>query len=260
MFNKVSRIHIKTLMLTVIISCFVLIPKVMAMSFEEVVALKPYGVLAFFFGVGSALMRFAQRRFAKIKRGFDIFMAMAGLVITAPVIFISSILIKIISPQGSVFYTQNRVGKGGRIFKIYKLRTMKPDAEKETGAVWSHEEEGDPRVIPVIGNFLRKTHIDEIPQFFNVLKRDMSIVGPRPERPEIVAKLKKNVFEYEKRLSVRPGITGLAQIRHRYDKTLADVKKKVKLDLLYIRRMCLFAELSILLRTVIVVLKGKAIG
>ncbi len=260
MFNKVSRIHIKTLILGVMLSLFLVIPKVMAMSLEEVIALKPYGVVAFFFGMVGAFIRFAQTRFLKIKRGFDIFMAAVGLVITAPVILIYAILIKIVSPKGPVFYSQNRVGKGGRIFKIYKLRTMKPDAEKDTGAVWAEEDEGDPRVIRFIGEFLRKSHIDEMPQFFNVLKGDMSVVGPRPERPEIVAKLNKNVFEYEKRLLVRPGITGLAQIRQRYDKTLADVRKKVMLDLLYIRRMCLFAELSILLRTVLVVLTGKALG
>ncbi len=257
--NKIAKVNIKILGTAVVVYSLLVIPKVMAMSVEEVVALQPYGLFAFLLGAGSAFLRFAQRQFPKTKRGFDIVMASLGILVTFPLVGIFAVLIKVFSPKGPVFYTQSRVGMHGKLFKILKLRSMKPDAEKGTGAVWANED-NDPRVIPVIGNFLRKSHIDEIPQFINVLMGDMSVVGPRPERPEIVKDLKKKVFQYEKRLNVRPGITGLAQIRHRYDKTLNDVKKKVKLDLLYIRKMCLIGELRILFMTLVVVCKGKVIG
>ncbi|MCG2711912.1 MAG: sugar transferase [Candidatus Omnitrophica bacterium] len=257
--NNIAKINIKILGIALIVYSFLVIHKVMAMSVEEAAVLQPYGMLAFLLGAGSAFLRFAQRQFPRMKRGFDIVLASLGVVVTFPLVAISALLIKLFSPQGPVFYTQTRVGMNGKIFEIYKLRSMKPDAEKGTGAVWA-DEDNDPRVIPVIGNFLRKSHIDEIPQFINVLMGDMSVVGPRPERPEIVSELKVKVFQYEKRLNVRPGITGLAQIRHRYDKTLTDVKKKVKLDLLYIRKMCLIGELRILFLTVLVVIKGKVIG
>ncbi|MFH1459042.1 MAG: sugar transferase [Candidatus Omnitrophota bacterium] len=258
-FNDFAKINIRILTIAVIMFSLLVIPKVMAMSLEEVIDLKPYGFFAFLFGIGSSMLRFAQTKFKKIKRVFDIIIALAALIVTSPLLLVSSLLIKWFSPEGQIFYTQKRVGKDGKVFEIYKLRSMKPDAEKTTGAVWANED-NDPRVIPVIGNFLRQSHIDEIPQFFNVLIGDMSVVGPRPERPEIVADLKHKIREYEKRLYVRPGITGLAQIRNRYDKTLSDVKKKVKLDLMYIRKMCLFGEISILLRTFVVIFKGKVIS
>lgn len=258
-FNNIAKVNIKILGTAVVVYSLLAIPKVMAMSVEQVAALQPYGMFAFLVGVGSAFLRYAQRQFPKIKRGFDIVVAGIAMIITLPLVGFFASLIKVFSSNGPVFYTQNRVGKDGKIFKIFKLRSMKPDAELKSGAVWA-DEENDSRVIPVIGKFLRKSHIDEIPQFINVLMGDMSVVGPRPERPEIVKDLKVKVFQYEKRLNVRPGITGLAQIRHRYDKTLNDVRKKVKLDLLYIKKMCLIGELRILFLTLIVVFKGKAIG
>ncbi|MBI4846014.1 MAG: sugar transferase [Candidatus Omnitrophica bacterium] len=229
------------------------------MSFPESIAAEPLGLVALWVGISGAIVQFAQSKFVKLKRIFDIVVSLSALALTFPVVLACAIFIKIFSPKGHIFYTQNRVGKDGKIFKIFKLRSMIPDAEKSSGAVWSNEE-ADPRIIPFVGTFLRKTHIDEVPQFLNVLFGDMSVVGPRPERPEIVKVLMVKIPEYEKRLNVKPGITGLAQIRHRYDKTLLDVKKKVKLDLLYIRRMCLFGELSILLRTLIVVFRGKALS
>ncbi|MFH1092809.1 MAG: sugar transferase [Candidatus Omnitrophota bacterium] len=259
LFRKVAKVNIKIMGVAVIVYSLLVIPKVMAMSAEQITALEPYGILAVLLGAGSAVLRYAQRQFSKMKRGFDIVMASVGIVLTFPLVAVSALLIKVFSPHGSIFYTQTRVGMNGRIFKIYKLRSMIPDAEKTTGAVWANEDY-DPRVIPVIGDFIRKSHIDEIPQFINVLKGEMSVVGPRPERPEIVEGLKKKVLQYEKRLDVRPGITGLAQIRHRYDKTLNDVRKKVKLDLLYIRKMCLLGELRILFMTFLVVFKGKVLN
>ena len=131
---------------------------------------------------------------------------------------------------------------------------MKVDAEKETGPVWAQED--DPRLIR-FGKIIRKLHLDELPQFFNVLKGNMSIVGPRPERPIFVKELSKEIKEYKKRLHVKPGITGLAQIRHKYDETIEDVKKKIKFDLLYIRKMCLMVDIRILLQTIIVAALGK---
>lgn len=199
------------------------------------------------------MVRFARRRFREFKRMSDIIVGSLGAVIAAPVIALTGIFIKIVSP-GPVFFRQERVGCGGRIFNIYKLRTMRVDAEKETGPVWA--EEDDPRLIK-FGKVIRKLHIDELPQLFNVLRGEMSIVGPRPERPYFVDKLSREVKGYNGRLDVKPGITGLAQIRHKYDETIEDVKKKIKLDLLYIRKMCFWVDVRILLQTIIVAALGK---
>ncbi|MCM8782509.1 MAG: sugar transferase [Candidatus Omnitrophica bacterium] len=204
-------------------------------------------------GIGAMIVRFAQKSFEKFKRILDCFLAVLGLTITSPILALAGILIKLNS-KGPVIYQQERVGKQGEIFKIYKLRTMRLDAEKDIGAVWAKE--NDPRITSV-GRILRKTHIDEIPQLFNVLKGEMSIVGPRPERPEIVRDLKKLIADYEKRLVVRPGITGLAQVYHKYDESIADVRKKIKYDLLYIKRMCWLVEVKILAQTFVVALTGK---
>lgn len=199
------------------------------------------------------MTQFARSHFREFKRIFDNIIAGIGVVFAAPVILFTAIIIKIVSP-GPVFYKQERVGWGGKIFYIYKLRTMRVDAEKLTGPTWAKED--DPRLIK-FGKIIRKTHIDELPQLYNVLKGDMSIVGPRPERPVFVEKLSREVVDYQKRLKVRPGITGLAQVWHRYDETIADVRKKVKYDLLYIREMCLMVDIRILLRTVIVAALGR---
>lgn len=257
--NKIAKVHFKTLIAAMLVCMLLIIPRVMAMSSEEIAVFNPYGIIAVFVGMGSAIVHFLRGRFASLKRGFDVIVAVLALVVTSPLLVLFGVLIKLFSPAGPVLYMQQRVGKDGEVFKIYKLRSMIPDAEKGTGAVWCAGDE-DPRMIPYVGSFLRKTHIDEIPQFFNVLMGDMSVVGPRPERPEIVESLKLQIPEYEKRLTVKPGITGLAQIYHCYDRTLRDVKKKVKLDLLYIRKMCLLSEISILLKTFVVVFKGKILG
>jgi lipopolysaccharide/colanic/teichoic acid biosynthesis glycosyltransferase len=196
---------------------------------------------------------FARRHFREFKRIFDNVIAGAGIVLATPVILFTAIIIKIVSP-GPVFYKQERVGWGGKTFYIYKLRTMRIDAEKGTGPMWAKED--DPRLIR-FGRIIRKMHIDELPQFYNVLRGDMSVVGPRPERPVFVEKLSKEVVDYQKRIQVRPGITGLAQVWHRYDETIKDVRKKVKYDLLYIREMCVMVDLRILLRTVVVAALGK---
>ncbi len=204
-------------------------------------------------GISGFVVRFARRRFEEFKRLADIVLSILGLFMLSPIIALAATLIKINS-SGPVVYRQNRMGKGGRIFRIYKLRTMYQDAEKHSGAVWARE--NDPRITSV-GRMLRKTHMDEILQLLNVLRGEMSIVGPRPERPELVRDLKTVICDYEKRLQVKPGITGMAQVWHKYDETIQDVKKKIKYDLLYIRKMCLLADLRILANTAVVVLTGR---
>lgn len=199
------------------------------------------------------LIRFARKRFREFKRVFDIIVSSFGIVVTSPIIFFTAIWVKVVSP-GPVFFRQERVGYKGRIFSIYKLRTMKLDAEKETGPVWAAE--NDPRLIK-LGKVIRRLHIDELPQLFNVLKGEMSIVGPRPERPVFVEQLSGEIMDYKKRLRVKPGITGLAQIWHKYDETIQDVKKKIKYDLLYIRKMCLLVDLRILFMTIVVSALGR---
>lgn len=204
-------------------------------------------------GLAGWFIRFARKRFHEFKRAFDMIASSLGLVMVSPIIVMTAIVIKTVSP-GPVFFKQERVGWGGKVFDIYKMRTMRVDAEKHTGPVWAKE--NDPRLIK-FGKAIRKLHLDELPQLYNVLKGDMSIVGPRPERPVFVEKLIGEIVDYRKRVNIRPGITGLAQVWHKYDETLKDVKKKVKYDLLYIREMCFMVDLRILLRTVIVCALGK---
>ncbi|MFA3784121.1 sugar transferase [Melioribacteraceae bacterium 4301-Me] len=189
----------------------------------------------------------------KIKRLMDIFLSLAVLLITLPITLITAVAIKIDS-KGPILYAQERMGQGGKIFKIYKFRSMIKDAEKLTGPVWSSKD--DPRITKV-GRFIRKFRIDEIPQMFNILKGDMSFVGPRPERPFFVEKLSKEIPYYKRRLKVRPGITGWAQVKHKYDETIDDVKEKLKYDFFYIENMSLKMDFIIILRTVLVVLFGK---
>lgn len=189
----------------------------------------------------------------KLKRALDIMVSFLILIITLPVIIITSIAIKIDS-KGPVFFRQERCGLNGRLFNIYKFRSMYKDAEKHTGPVWSTKD--DPRVTR-IGKILRKLRIDEIPQMFNVLKGEMSLVGPRPERPFFVEKLSDEIPYYNRRFKVRPGITGWAQVKHKYDESIEDVKIKLRYDLFYIENMSLRMDFKILFRTIFVVLFGK---
>ena len=204
-------------------------------------------------GILGMFISFVRRTYELAKRFFDIVFAIIGLVLSLPLLILAASLIKLTS-MGPIFYHQTRVGKNGCLFNIYKLRTMCTDAEKETGPVWAAM--NDSRLIP-IGRFLRKAHLDEIPQFINVLKGEMSIIGPRPERPVFVEQFKNVIPDYEKRLSVKPGITGLAQVWHKYDETIADVPKKVKYDLLYIKKVCLWTDLRIFFRTIRVMITGE---
>lgn len=214
---------------------------------------EPTTMALFSTGLLGMIISFVRRTYAITKRVIDIILSLTALMLLSPLFLITAILVRLTS-KGPVFYFQDRVGRDGAIFKMYKFRTMRVDAEKGTGAVWARK--NDPRLTP-IGGFLRKAHIDEIPQFVNVLRGEMSVIGPRPERPMFVKKLKAEVVDYEKRLAVKPGITGLAQVWHNYDETIADVRKKVKYDLLYIRKLCLWTDLTILLRTVRVVFTGE---
>ncbi len=188
---------------------------------------------------------FIKKLYRLLKPLLDRIASTIGLLIVSPVIFVAGIVIKLTSP-GPVFYTQERIGKNGRLFKIIKLRTMCVNAESQDGPVWSKK---DDKRITTFGKFLRKTHIDELPQLINVIKGDMSIVGPRPERPFFVSKFKDNIPGYAERLSIKPGITGLAQCYHKYDETIRDVQKKLRYDILYIKRMCWSLDLRIVWQT-----------
>jgi len=183
----------------------------------------------------------------------DLFFSFFGLAVFAPVIFLAAIMIKINS-TGPIIYRQERAGKNGRVFTMYKIRTMIEDAEEGTGPVWAKK--ADVRIVRG-GDFLRKYHIDELPQLFNVLKGDMSLVGPRPERPEIVEHLYRVIPNYYKKMAVKPGITGYAQIRHKYDETIKDVVRKLRYELFYIDKACCTIDIRILLDTIALILSGR---
>jgi lipopolysaccharide/colanic/teichoic acid biosynthesis glycosyltransferase len=200
-------------------------------------------------------------------RAMNVIIAAIALFIALPLLLLIGLAIKLTS-RGPVLYTQERIGLdrrkyssdnghtsrtrdlGGRPFTIYKFRTMQVDAERATGAVWATQ--NDPRITPV-GRFLRQYRLDEIPQLINVLRGEMNIVGPRPERPTIFAELREHITEYPLRQRTKPGITGLAQIYHHYDRSLDDVRTKVRYDLEYIRRRSMGEDLRIMLLTIPVV-------
>jgi len=191
-----------------------------------------------------------------LKSFVDVIGAAALLVLSAPIMAVVALAVKLDSP-GQALFVQERVGRFGRSFRMYKFRTMRHDAEAATGPVWAQAED-DPRVTRV-GRWLRRTHLDELPQLFNVLRGHMSLVGPRPERPCFVSELEQAVPRYDHRLYVRPGMTGLAQVHYRYDQSFADVKKKLRFDLLYVKRMCLMLDVRILAWTLLVVFTGRGI-
>lgn len=179
------------------------------------------------------------------KRIIDIIMAVILLLLTLLFWLLVSLMIKI-EDGGAVIYKQTRIGKDGKAFSLYKFRSMKIGAENETGAVWAEKE--DPRVTK-IGRTLRKLHLDELPQMVNVLRGDISLVGPRPERPEFVSALAKEIPHYDIRQLIRPGFTGWAQIKFRYGRTVMDAREKFEYDLFYLKNRSLILDFGILLKT-----------
>jgi exopolysaccharide biosynthesis polyprenyl glycosylphosphotransferase len=190
-----------------------------------------------------------------VKRSIDIVVSLVGMTLFCVLLPFLVIAIKLDSP-GPVFYRQTRVGKAGRVFELLKLRSMIPDAEGDGKPVWA--DANDSRITRV-GTVLRKTRLDEMPQFYNVLKGDMSLIGPRPERPEFVAELAERIPFYRARLAVRPGLTGWAQTRFSYSSSVEDSIVKLQYDLYYIKHQSLYLDLLIFLRTfgVVVALKGR---
>lgn len=204
-------------------------------------------------GMISIFIGFARAKYCIFKRWFDFLVSGLSLAILSPLFLIIAVLIKIDS-EGPVFFRQDRVGHQGRIFKMWKFRTMRNNAELETGPVWAEDE--DPRITR-IGRFLRNAHLDELPQLINVFRGHMSLIGPRPERPEFVNMIHQHIPEFHHRLGIKPGITGLAQVRYRYGASIKDAARKLKYDLLYIKRMCWVFDFQIIIWTMMRVLTGE---
>ena len=220
---------------------------------------------------GAALENTARKPVEHLERTLNLAIAVTLLVLTFPVWLVIALVIKLTS-RGPVFYNQVRVGidtragssiaqdprrkvdLGGRPFTIYKFRTMAVDAEHSSGPVWATR--ADPRVTPV-GRVLRSLRLDELPQLINVIRGDMNLVGPRPERPTFVVELRREIPEYTRRNRVKPGLTGLAQVNLEYDSCVDTVRAKLEYDLEYIRRQSLLEDLKIMLKTVPVILFRK---
>jgi len=190
-----------------------------------------------------------------VKRVFDLIVSLMLLAATSPIMLITAILIKLES-HGPVFYRQERVGQHGRPFSIFKFRSMRTDAEKDGRPQWARK--NDDRITGV-GRFIRRTRIDELPQVFNVFMGEMSFVGPRPERPYFVADLNRQIPYYGVRHTVKPGITGWAQVRYPYGASIEDALEKLQYDLYYVKNHSLFLDLMILTQTAQVVLLGKGV-
>jgi len=222
------------------------------------------------FALGSDLEVSPRERDEGVSRGLNIAIAMIALIVLSPVMLLIALAIKLTS-KGPVLYSQTRVGVdrrwrfarnserrlydyGGKLFTMYKFRTMRVNAEADGRAVWASK--SDPRVT-FVGRFLRTARLDEIPQLWNVLCGHMNIVGPRPERPAIVAELRRHIPEYQQRQRVKPGITGWAQVNQSYDACIDDVRQKVQFDLEYVRRQSMLEDLRIMSMTVPVILFRK---
>ncbi|MBM4144380.1 MAG: sugar transferase [Lentisphaerae bacterium] len=190
----------------------------------------------------------------RVKRLADIGIGLAACVFFAPIALVAAVLIKLSAPREPVLYFQTRVGQFGRPFRICKFRTMRSGAEAETGPVWSSF--GDPRVTR-LGRILRRFRLDEIPQIVNILKGEMSMVGPRPERPELTEKLAREIPYYAERENVVPGLTGWAQIRYPYGSSVDDAARKLEYDMYYIKHLSFSLDVQIVLSTLRIVLFGK---
>ena len=203
----------------------------------------------FIFSDGFRITNFKKNN----KRIFDIVISFLGLVATAPMMPVIALLIKANSP-GPAFFRQVRVGERDKNFVLSKFRTMNHNAEEDTGAVWAQENDGR---ITKVGRILRTMRLDELPQLYNVLKGDMSLIGPRPERPEFVEKLKEIILYYPERHFVKPGITGWAQVKFSYGASVDDAIEKLRYDLYYVKNFSLILDLLIVLETIKVVIFGK---
>jgi exopolysaccharide biosynthesis polyprenyl glycosylphosphotransferase len=188
-----------------------------------------------------------------LKRILDVLVSASVLILFSPLLALIALAIKLASP-GPVLYAQKRVGRGNRLFTLLKFRSMVADAEARTGPVWADKR--DPRITRT-GRILRPLHLDELPQLINVLKGDMSLVGPRPERPAFVEQFRHTIPLYERRLNVKPGITGWAQVKHKYDESLTDVQDKLRYDLFYLENMSLALDVKIILSTIGVMMMGR---
>ena len=193
-----------------------------------------------------------KKAYDKIKRLLEIFLAITIIALTSPAWLVIAFLIKK-EGKGKVFYKQQRAGKEGKLFWLYKFRTMRPDAEKN-GPEWAKK--NDDRATK-IGKILRKIHLDELPQMLNILKGDISLVGPRPERPEFVKKLEREIPHYQLRHIIKPGFTGWAQIKFRYARTAMDSQEKFQYDLYYLKNRSFFMDLGILLKTFQILFRGE---
>ncbi len=239
-------------------------PQLGRLRFEGVSVLTPLNVAETYGGKAPLnlvdehwLMQASQGFITPVAMRFKRLMDLTIIVIFAlPAIAVAllvALMIKMSSPRQSVLYFQERVGRFGEVFRIFKFRTMKPGAESETGAVWSPDKD---QRITRLGRFFRKYRLDELPQLINVVKGDMSLVGPRPERPEIVEKLAKEIPYYRERENILPGLTGWAQIRYPYGASVEDARAKLEYDLYYLQNLSVALDLRIILRTLRIVLFG----
>lgn len=207
---------------------------------------EPITILGFGAGVMAVGGYLARRFFGVAKEVFDVVVGFVAFILCLPLLGLCAVLIKV-SSRGPVFFRQQRVGRGGVVFEMVKLRTMHADWKGATQPTWT--EENDPRVIPAC-RWMRRTHLDELPQLLNVIKGEMSLIGPRPERPEIVAEIEKACPGFSKRHLVRPGITGLAQVRNGYAASVDSAIQKLRADMEYIEQQKWSNELRILAGTV----------
>jgi sugar transferase (PEP-CTERM system associated) len=197
---------------------------------------------------------FVKSRISRtLKRLVELVLSSLMLILLSPLMLLVLVAIKLDS-GGPILFSQDRVGEYGKIFTLYKFRSMRADAEKESGPVWASED--DPRITRV-GKIIRKLRIDELPQLWNVFKGDMSFVGPRPERPVFVEKLKKTIPYYNERFCVKPGVTGWAQINYRYGASEEDTLQKLKYDLYYVKNMSFLMDLTVVFHTARIVLLGR---
>jgi len=206
---------------------------------------EPVTLLGFLGGTALVTGHLARRYFNIAKECVDVLLGALVFVLVLPVLAVCSVIIKL-SSRGPVLHSQMRVGQDGQLFRMYKFRTMCRDAESDNGAVWASRD--DPRIVKTC-RWMRISHVDELPQLMNVIKGEMSLVGPRPERPEIFTQLEKRYPDIRKRLTVRPGITGLAQVRNGYDTSVEQFRHKLEADLEYIAKQKWSSELKIMAAT-----------